>query len=189
MARPNIEKVKKTVDLVLTEVFDKVTPTEYKKINYSDYTEFQFQTKLGNPYSLEFHPIELEPNIVFDSNKKIIEYFPKLEYITANAIAFTTENIIDKEDSFEFEKETNNFEQFDLFSRIVYICKNEITKIKNNDVFIIGFSKRNKNDIYYKLIENHFKNIFNVEYGNTDYFPNGKSLFLIKKSKYNAMSN
>jgi hypothetical protein len=186
MARKNKQIKNKVLEIIneelmINEIFNTEIETAYRIINYSDYVVFQFKTNLGNEYDLEFHDSEESNQIQFKSGKTLADYnLSKTEKVKCLDIAFTISSVIDKEEPNEFEKETNLNEYHELFARMIYICKKEIQKDKKHKLYVIGYSRRNKNDIYLKIVENNFKNLLEIEHGISQYHPNGLSLFLIK---------
>ena len=86
-----------------------------------------------------------------------------------------------------FDKETNKHEYIKLFGRITNILKKVITKHRSYDLFVVGFSRRNKLKIYEQIFENHFKDEFDLLYGKSQYHPNGESLFIIRKRRVEVL--
>lgn len=170
-------------EIFMNEIFNQEIKTEYQIIEYSGYIIFRFKTNSNTFYDLEFHDSEEEDDTEFESGKTLLDYSLKSDgkYVKCFDIAFTITETIDKDNPHEYEKETNKNEYLELFGRITYILKKEYKKRNNIDLFIIGYARRNKNDIYMKIVENNFSNEFHIEKGYSIHHRGGKSMFLIRK--------
>jgi hypothetical protein len=168
----------------LNEIFDTDISTNFKVVDYGDYISCNFKTNSNTEYDLELHytsercQTKLSNGEVLSSmlTNKCID-----DEIEGFDIAFTLTHVSDKNNPDEFEKETNKHEYIELFGRITNILKNVITKHRTYDLFIVGYSRRNKLKIYKQIFENHFKNEFELLYGNSQHHPGGESLFVIRK--------
>jgi hypothetical protein len=96
-------------------------------------------------------------------------------------IGFTLTSVENKDNPEEFEKETNKNEYIELFGRISNILKRVITDHRKFDLFVVGYAKRNRLDIYKQIFENHFSDDFYLLYGKSQHHPSGDSLFAIRK--------
>lgn len=166
----------------INEIFDSFIETDYKIIEYSGYIVFQFQTKNGNSYDLEFYNVVEKLDTQLESGKTLSKYFPDNvgDFIEALDIAFTYSEIQNKDNEDDYEKDLNRNEQSEIFGRISYILKKELFRTKN-ELFIVGGARRNRSDIYYNIFNNNFRDVFHLEYGQSFNHPNSKSMFLIKK--------
>jgi hypothetical protein len=168
----------------LTEVFNSDIPTNFKTIDYGDYIAYNFKTNSGLEYDLEFHYTEERCDTLLSNNKTLGDLLPKKcidGFVQGFDVAFTLTTVEDKNNPEEFEKETNKHEYIELFGRMNNIIKKVINKHSKYSLFVVGHSKRNKNEIYQKLIQNHFKNEFDLFKGVSQYHPTGESLFIVRK--------
>lgn len=167
---------------LLKEAFNKIIPTNYKVVNYSDYIAFEFKTDSGTQYDLEFHLEQEDTNIILNNGKSIKEILnTNVNRIPCIELAFTQSNVVDKDDADQFEAETNKNEPFELMGRITYIIKDSLKKYNKYKLFIVGASRRNKSKMYEYMFDNHFKNEFDKYTGVTPAYKGGESLFFIKK--------
>jgi len=167
----------------LNEIFNNKIETDFKEIDYGEYVAYSFKLNSGNEYDLEFHYSSEPSNILLNNDKTLGEMFNRSnnEQIECFDIAFTLTNIINKENPYEFERETNYSEHIELFGRMAYILSKIINNQNRIKLFVIGGdAKRNKLKIYKELFQNHFKNYFDLFYGESQYHT-GDSLFLIRK--------
>ena len=170
----------------INEIFDSKIPTDFKTIDYGDYTAYEFTTNSGLKYDLEFHETYEYCDTVLNGEIALGEIL-KDECFNENRIfgydiAFTLSSTNDKDNPDEFEKETNKFEQIEVMARIAYIIDLLIKNHTDVKLFIIGYAKRNKMKIYNMLYEKHFKNNFDLYVGNSQ-FHKGESFFIIRKNK------
>jgi hypothetical protein len=168
----------------LNESFDKNITTDFKVIDYGDYISYNFKTNSNTEYDLELHYTSERCDTRLSNGRELDFMLPnkcKGGEIEAFDIAFTLTETSDKNNPEEFEKESNKFEYIEVFGRITNILKKVITKHRSYDLFIVGFSKRNKLKIYKQIFENHFKNEFDLLYGESQYHSGGESLFIIRK--------
>lgn len=182
----NISKKINLLDIIkeevfINEIFDKEIPTEYQIIDFGSHTTFRFQTNLQTFYDVEFHESYEYGDTAFESDNILENYFPDQEIVPCIDVGFTLTERENKDDSYEYEKESNKHEYIELFGRIVYILKKENKKKSSYNLFVIGFSKRNKNEIYYQIVKRHFSNDFYIESGDSSHHYGGNSLFLIRK--------
>lgn len=168
----------------LTEVFDSDIPTQFKTIDYGDYIAYNFITNSGTEYDLEFHYTDERCNTML-SNDKTLKNTLNGECDKGNVvgfdISFTMTLVENKHNPDEFEKETNKGEFIELFGRITNIIKRVVKTYSKNNLFVVGYYRRNKNDIYRRIFENHFSDEFEVFTGKSKWHPNGLSLFIIRK--------
>jgi hypothetical protein len=169
---------------VINEIFDKKIETAFKEVDYGEYIAYKFKTDSGLSYDLEFHyssescdtllnnEIELKDLLINECDKGYINCFD---------IAFTLSMVYDKDNPNEFEKETNKHEHFELMGRISFIINKLIKKYSKIKLFVVGNSKRNKNEIYKKVFENHFNDKFQIFNGISKWH-NGESFFIIRKN-------
>lgn len=168
----------------LNEIFDKNIPTDFKVIDYGEYISYNFKTNSNTEYDLELHYTNERCDTTLSNGKNLGSILPNKcinNEIEGFDIAFTLTEISDKNNPEEFEKETNKFEYVELFGRITNILKRVITKHRSHDLFVVGYSKRNKLKIYKQIFENHFKNEFDLFYGKSQHHPGGESLFIVRK--------
>lgn len=170
----------------LTEVFDSDISTDFKVIDYGDYIAYNFKTNSGLEYDLEFHYTEEKCNTKLSNGKQLSDVLPKKcldNEVSGFDIAFTMTSVSDKHNPDEFESESNKGEHVELFGRISNIIKRVMKNHIKYDLFIVGFSRRNKNQIYQKIFQNHFSNDFELLTGKSQWHPGGESLFIVRKKK------
>jgi hypothetical protein len=168
----------------VNEVFDKNISTDFKIIDYGDYISYNFKTNSNTEYDLELHYTNERCDTILSNGEELGSMLPNRcidGEIEGFDVAFTLTEVSDKDNPEEFEKETNKHEYIELFGRITNILKKVVTKHRSYDLFVVGFSRRNKLKIYEQIFENHFKNEFDLLYGKSQHHPSGKSLFIIRK--------
>ena len=167
---------------MLNEAFNSVIETDFKIVDYGDYFSCEFTSKNGNKYDLEFHYGEEYGNTKLNNGKTLNETMGvKRQIIPCLELGFTLHDVVDKDNPDEYEIDANLKEQFDVFGRMVYIVKKIISKDKKYKLFIIGANpRRNRMDMYRKIFENHFTDMFDI-YEGKSMAHEGNSLFIIKK--------
>jgi hypothetical protein len=169
------------INETILEVFNSKIETQFKEVTYGNYIAYEFKTNSGTSYDLEFHHTQEYSDTKLNGVETLGEILnTNEEMINCFDIAFSTSNIIDKNNPDEYEKETNKQEQFELFGRISYIVSIIVEKYKKIKVFVIGAAKRNKSEIYKAIFENQFKDKFDLYYGESQNHE-GMSLFIIRK--------
>lgn len=166
---------------IIKEVFNSKIETDFKEISFGAYIAYRFKTSSNNEYDLEFHYATESPNVLLSNRKTLGQILNTNKVVACFDIAFSLSNISNKSNSNEFELEINLNEINELFARISYMISIIIKRYKNTKLFIIGDdSKRNRLKIYREIFNNHFNEIFDLFYGESESH-NGKSLFIIKK--------
>jgi hypothetical protein len=168
----------------IKEIFDKDISTDFRVIDYGDYISYNFKTNSNTEYDLELHYSDERCNTKLSNGLLLSDMLPKKcinGIVECFDIAFTLTSVENKDNPEDFEKETNKHEYVELFGRISNILKRVITNHRTFDLFVVGFSKRNKLEIYKQMFKNHFKDDFELHYGNSQYHPGGESLFIIRK--------
>lgn len=168
----------------LNEMFDKDISTDVRVIDYGDYISYTFKTNSNTEYDLELHYTDEKCDTKLSNGNELGQILTKNcinGKVDGFDIAFTLTNVENKENPDEFEKETDKKEHIELFGRISNILKRVINTHKKCDLFVVGYSRRNKLEIYKQIFENHFKNEFNLFSGESQYHPGGESLFIIRK--------
>jgi hypothetical protein len=182
MSRPKKKPIREIIlDTILNESFNSEIKTKFKMINFGDYIACRFNTDSGNEYDLEFHEIEESCDTILGGLRLGDILNIKKSEVRCFSIAFTLSNIVNKDNPFEFEMETNLNEPYELMGRIVYICKSLIKLYKNIRVFVIGGNvKRNRLSIYKNVLKNNFEGYFDVFEGHSSSHGDN-SLFIITK--------
>jgi hypothetical protein len=168
----------------INEIFDKDISTDFRVIDYGDYISYNFKTNSNTEYDLELHYSDEKCDTKLSNGLLLSDMLPKKcvnGIVEGFDIAFTLTSVENKDNSEDFEKETNKHKYVELFGRISNILKRVITNHRTFDLFVVGFSKRNKLEIYKQMFKNHFKDDFELQYGDSQYHPGGESLFIIRK--------
>jgi len=168
----------------IDEIFDKDISTDFRIIDYGDYLCYNFKTDSETEYDLELHYTEEFCNTKLSNEMELGFILPKRcinGIIEGFDIGFTLTSVENKDNPGEFEKETNKHEYIELFGRISNILKRVITNHRKFDLFVVGYSKRNKLEIYKQIFDNHFKGEFDLYYGKSENHPDGESLFVVRK--------
>lgn len=182
MARRNKNTLRLSPLILLKEVFDSKIKTQFKEVQYSDHISYEFETKSGENYDLEFFYSEEKSDTTLDNGENLGSILGTTETkVPCFDISFTLSNVIDKDNPDEFEIDSNKQEQFELFGRISYIIDVIVKKYKKVDLFVIGGARRNRMDIYKKMFMNSFSNDFDVYFGESQYHPAIISMFVIRK--------
>ncbi len=168
----------------INEIFDKDIPTNFRVIDYGSYISYNFKTNSNTEYDLELHYTDEQCSTKLSNGLLLGDMLPNNcvnDVIEGFDVAFTLSTIENKDNPEEFEKETNKHEYIELFARISNILKKIINKHRKFDLFVVGYSKRNKLEIYKQIFDNHFKGEFDLYYGKSQYHPGGESLFIVRK--------
>jgi hypothetical protein len=170
----------------VNEIFDKDISTDFRVIDYGDYISYSFKTNSNTEYDLELHYTDERCSTKLSNGLELGSILPKKcinGQVEGFDVAFTLSAVESKHNPEEFEKETNKNEHIELFGRISNILKKVINNHRQYDLFVIGYSRRNKLEIYKQIFENHFKGEFDLLYGKSQYHPGGESLFVVRKNK------
>lgn len=168
----------------LNEFLDKDISTTFRIIDYGDYICYNFKTNSDTEYDLELHYTEEPCDTKLSNGMELSSFLSKKcinGMIEGFDIGFTLTSVENKGNPEEFEKETNKNEYIELFGRISNILKRVITDHRKFDLFVVGYAKRNRLDIYKQIFENHFSDDFYLLYGKSQHHPSGDSLFAIRK--------
>jgi len=179
----------KTLSLIeiyntINESFDRIIPTDFQVIDFGDYTTYRFQTHSNNNYDLEFHQSNESCNTELNNDQRLGDYIGyNQEFIDCYDIGFTLSSVVNKDDTNEYEVDTNYNEQYDVMGRVIYICKKIMNDEEKIKLFVIGHARRNRLDIYQKLFQNHLSDQYGLFYGQSMWHDGGDSLFIIRNKR------
>ena len=157
----------------LNEIFDSKIKTEYKIITSTKYdaVTYQFSTKSGVVYDLEFYRNEIS------NQTKLERKFRLCDIIKANCndntyavdISFTIDDRLKNDDDIsddEYNKLTNNNETVELMGKISYLVDIFMRRHSDIKIYCIGVDSNEDNRgedkliVYSRMFENIFRNNF-----------------------------
>ena len=130
----------------ISEIFDKLIPTEYSVVNdvkygESIYDQYLFTTKSDQKYEVDFYHTTLNLNKL----KNIIKYFPNENFIECIDIGFTIFNNVNSEyhdygtwNNDPYIKRTDKNEQYEVLGKVAFIIDEYIKTHPEQKIYAIG---------------------------------------------------
>ena len=170
----------------ISEIFDKLIPTEYSVVNdvkygESIYDQYLFTTKSDQKYEVDFYHTTLNLNKL----KNIIKYFPNENFIECIDIGFTIFNNVNSEyhdygtwNNDPYIKRTDKNEQYEVLGKVAFIIDEYIKTHPEQKIYAIGKDTYKSNiKTYLYMFEKLFKSFIKIE-DISEYYNNGAFYFI-----------
>jgi hypothetical protein len=182
------ELLNEEINNFISEIFDKLIPTEYKTVNNIEYGDFSydqyiFSTKSNEKYEVDFYYTTLRLNKL----SNLSNYYPNENLINCIDIGFTLFNDVNNGyHDFGIEgtpddpyiKRTNKNEQYEVLGKVAYIINEYIETHPQQKIYAIGKNTYKSNLKAYEYMYSKLFKSFTMVEDISDYYEEGAIYFI-----------